>query len=223
MKRLALAIAATAVLAAACYEYTGPQTEPTQDTQLTGTFAWVRPGAPGLPEYDTASLSADRGTITGLGHAYWWTPAGTTVMSFSVSGDYSDTTQSFEMWIIYPSDSYRDRDFVAQAWGWDSLSGSWTDESYLPSAPYHGSIARTAAPLCGNPAKQVNDGSDLGLVQLHDGVNPVTESQRLAGRYGFTVRFVDQAPGFNGFDAYMSPGVVGMLLCEPSVASVEHG
>ena len=218
MKCLGVALAATALLGA-CYEYTGPEAGPAA-SRLTGTFAWVHPGVPA--ESDTANLSAARGVVTGIGHGYWWTPFGTTMMSFSVSGTYSDTVQSFELTISY-ADSWSNATYVGNAWGWDSLSGDWTEGFYLPTAPSHLAVARTEAPLCGNPAKLVNDGSSLALVEFHAGVNPVTESAQLAGRYGFVVRFVDQAPGFDGFDAYMSAGVVGMLLCEPSVASVEHG
>ncbi len=222
MKRLSsmagrfVAVAAAALLGA-CYEFTGPESQPAPN-HLTGTFAWVRAGAPGPVETDTVSLDAARGVITGVGHAYWWTPAGTTVMSFSVSGTYSDTSQSFEMTLVYPDGSAAT--YVGKAGGWNSLSGTWTDETYTVPMPYHLVIERTAVPLCANPAKAL-EGSQSPLVQFHDGVDAVSESELLADRYGFVVSFVYQPPGFNGFSAVISAGVAGMLLCEASVASVE--
>ncbi|MGA2384346.1 MAG: hypothetical protein ABSG61_13025 [Gemmatimonadales bacterium] len=218
MKSSRLVALAAAALLGACYEFTGPESEPAPN-HLTGTFAWVRAGAPGPVPSDTVSINAARGVITGIGHAYWWTPAGTTVMSFSVSGTYSDTTQSFEMTLVYPDGSAAT--YVGKAWGWDSLSGTWTDETYTVPVPYHLVIERTPVPPCASPAKAL-EGSHSALVQFHDGVDAVSESELLADRYGFVVSFVYQPPGFNGFSALMSAGVAGMLRCEASVASIEH-
>ena len=223
-RNAAVAVAAIALLGA-CYEYTGPESEPAHDEPLTGAFTWARDGAPGPAEFDTFSIYAARGVITGTGHSSWPTPGGTPVMSFSISGTYSDTTQSFEMTFDYAARV--PATYVGKAWGWDSLSGTWTDDYYyIMPLPYHLKIDRVPVPPCANPAKALPALPHAGasgpfIVQFRDSVDVPTEAERLADKYGFVVTRLYQQNGFNGFTASISAGTVAVLLCEPSVVSVE--
>ena len=73
------------------------------------------------------------------------------------------------------------------------------------------------APLLG----QANPIAPGYIVVYHPGVDPVTETSRLAARYGFTPTHLYTA-ALLGFSASLTPTSVGGLRCEPSVSYMEH-
>jgi hypothetical protein len=216
MKSPTLFAIAAAALLAACYEFTGP--EPTPNLFLTGVWAYGigTPGGGGAA--DTMTLSAIYGHITGYGVEY---DPGQFYSAFSVTGQYSDTTQSFVLWIRYTKSALTTY-VTGSVYGADSLSvrvPTYTSPGYddevfnrLPVPP-----CSDSAPLLGayNPA------APGYMVQFRDGVDAAAEAALLADRYGFVVDIVYQA-GPKGFAAKLSSATVAVLRCEPAVSSIEY-
>ena len=212
-RRAAIAFAATAILGA-CYEYTGP--EPAPDLFLTGTFAWELTGVPG-GDADTINISAALGTITGYGVEY---RLGDFYSTFSVTGGYSsDTAQWFWLAFRYTNGGWSGS-YEGRVSGPDSLIGqvpTYTVPGFFVEV-YH----RQPMPPCANPAPASTGqtGAPIAIVQLHAGVDVVTEAELLADRYGFIVGSVHQSQ--DNFTAVVSAATAAVLRCEPSVAAMAY-
>jgi hypothetical protein len=213
--RAAVAVAA-ATLLAACYEYTGP--EPAPNLFLSGSFYSDLTNVPGGGAADTMTLSAIYGHITGYGVQY---DLGRFYSAFSVTGQYSDTTQSFVLVIRY-TESALTTYVTGSVYGADSLSvrvPTYTSPGY-----YDEVFNRMPVPPCADSAPLVGtyDPAAPGyIVQFHDSVNAAAETARLAALYGFTTTFVFQSAP-KGFAAQLSPATVAVLRCEPAVTAIEY-
>ena len=213
---LAVAVLAAAALLAACYEYTGP--EPAPNLFLSGSFYRNLTTVPGGGAADTMTLSAIYGHITGYGVEY---DLGRFYSSFSVTGQYSDTTQSFVLWIRYTKTALTTY-VTGSVYGADSLSlrvPTYTSPGYDDEV-----FKRLPVPPCADSAPLLGTYNPAGpeyIVQFHDGVDAAAGAALLADRYGFVVNIVYlSAP--EGFAAQLSPGTVAVLRCEPVVASIEY-
>jgi hypothetical protein len=211
-----LALAAAAALSVACYEYTGP--EPAPNLFLSGSFYRDLSDVPGGGAADTMTLSAIYGHITGYGVQY---ELGHFYSAFSVTGQYSDTTQSFVLWIRY-TESALTTYVTGSVYGADSLSvrvPTYTSPGYDDEV-----LNRLPVPPCADSAPLLgtyNPAAPGYMVQFRDGVDAAAEAALLADRYGFVVDIVYQA-GPKGFAAKLSSATVAVLRCEPAVASIEY-
>jgi hypothetical protein len=215
MKRKALALAAT-LLVAACYEYTGP--EPAPNLFLSGSFYRDLTNVPGGGAADTMTLSAIYGHITGYGVQY---DLGRFYSAFSVTGQYSDTTQSFVLVIRY-TESALTTYVTGSVYGADSLSvrvPTYTSPGYDDEV-----LNRLPVPPCADSAPLLGsyDPAAPGyLISFQNSVDPAAEAALLADRYGFTVQSLYQtAP--KGFAAQLSRATVAVLRCEPAVTAIEY-
>jgi hypothetical protein len=163
------------------------------------------------------NLRAAGGMITGSGQEYHLCCL---YDSFTVSGAYSDSSRSFELWLTYSKGPART--YAGHVFGADSLNGTWTggdSTSWIPSTFY-----RQPVPPCSDsvPLLGTYDPRAPGyIIRFQDSVDAVTEAARLAARYGFVTTFVYRV-AIKGFAANLSPATVAVLRCEPSIASIEH-
>jgi hypothetical protein len=210
MIRHALGLAA-AVLVVGCYEPTAPAPP---DLLLTGRWADapVTPGGGGL----FLTLRAAGGTITGTGQEYHLCCL---YDSFTLSGDYSDSSRTFELFVRYskgPTGTY-----VGRVFGADSLSGTWSGGA--PTWPWH-TLRRVFEPPCADSAPLLGtyDPAAPGfIVRFQDSVNAAAEAARLGALYGFTPTFVYTA-AIRGFAADLSFATVAVLRCEPKVMHISY-
>jgi len=213
--RALLALVAAAALPVACYEFTGPA--PAPNLLLTGSFYLDLTNVPGGGAADTMTLSAAYGHVTGSGVEYI---LGRFYSAFSVTGQYSDTTQSFVLEIRYTKGAWP-TDYTGSVYGADSLSGrvpTYTSPGYNDWVFY-----RLPVPPCADSAPRYGAAAPApgALVQFHDGVDATAEAALLGDRYGFVVTRVYQT-SFNGFFADLSQATMTVLRCEPSVKSIQY-
>lgn len=211
--RPVLVLAAAACVAVGCYEFTGPG--PARDLRLTGAWAFD----PAVPSGGGVflDLHAAGGTITGTGREYHFCCLYDT---FTASGEYSDTSRSFALFIRYSRGA--SGTFAGQVFGADSLTGTWTggnSMTWFPSTFYRELVPPCAdsVPLLGT----YNPAAPGYMVEFRDSVDAAAEAALLADRYGFTVQSLYQAAP-KGFAAQLSPATVAVLRCESAVASIEH-
>jgi hypothetical protein len=211
-RRVAVVIVATALLGA-CYEFTGPA--PTPDLLFSGS--WVTACCIPSGSYTSFSMRAAGGQIAGAGLEHRLCCYED---SFAITGAYIGFPASFSLTLEYykgPTATY-----VGQAFGVDSLVGSWTSSDR--AGTYRAAFYRQAEPPCADsvPLLGTYDPRAPGyIVRFKDSVDAVAEAARLAALYGFTTTFVWQA-AIKGFAADLSPATVSVLRCEPTVASIEH-
>jgi hypothetical protein len=211
MKSRKLLAVALAALLAGCYEFTAPTGA--VDLLLTGTWST---GAIPSGSYTSLSIRAAGGQITGTGQEQQLC---CTHYSFTISGDYSPTSGSFTIGVMYPGGETRTFDGTVQ--GPDSLVGSWVMPGVLGMRVV---FYRQPIPPCLDSAPLLGtfDPAAPGfIVQFHDSVDAAAEASRLAALYGFTTTFVYQA-AIKGFAADLSLATVAMLRCEPAVAVIEY-
>jgi len=162
------------------------------------------------------ALSAASGYLSGSGveHALGGQSA------FSISGEYSDSSQTFTLAILYTNGARAT--YTGRVYGADSLSGMWTDLRSTPAQSNHEPFDRQIVPPCVNPAPATTGhrGALIVLVQFHDGVNAVVEAEMLADKYGFVVSAVNAAVG--QFSAVVSAATATVLRCEPSVSGIGY-
>lgn len=78
--------------------------------------------------------------------------------------------------------------------------------------------------LCAEPAPvtgSLDPAAPGFIVGYREGVGVVSETDRLASKYGFTPSFV-YTVAFRGFAAILTPDTVASLRCEASILSIEH-
>jgi len=183
------------------------------DLRLSGE--WITGPIPS-GSFTALSLQAAGGRITGTGEQSLLCCDN----SLAISGDYSETSESFTIVITYPGGETAT--FVGVAQGADSLVGGW---SGTPGAlGVRLVFYRRPQPPCSDPAPLLgtyNPAAPGYMVQFHDSVDAAAEAALLADRYGFVVSIVYQSAP-KGFAAQLSPATVAVLRCEPAVASIEY-
>ena len=211
MKRLALAIAATA-LAAACKETTGPSGA--RYLLLSGVFeaASVTPGG----FLTKIAITAAGGGINGIGVVF--TASGTDTMK--IGGRFEVADSSFALDINFQSG--KTAAFAGHVLGTDSLTGAWTDWS--TSQITNVTFTRLDVPPCSDSVPLLgtfNPSAPDFIVRFQDTVNAAVESARLGALYGFTPTSV-YTSALRGFAAAIPMSTVTVLRCEAKVTSVSY-
>lgn len=85
-------------------------------------------------------------------------------------------------------------------------------------------FSRLVSGMCAQPAPLLGTADPAApgfIVRYHDSVNAVSETDRLANKYGLTPSHV-YTSALQGFSAVLAPETVASLRCEGSILIIEH-
>ena len=205
--------AATVGLLPACFS----PTEPVLGSDLLFTGSWFWSGYSPAGNGDYLSTRAGSGLLAGEWKEY---RLGALSASATVSGSY-DTSGAFTVRLRYSTG--RTATFVGNAFGADSLQGTWADSAAGLVARFI--FYRSPPPPCADTVRvrghYIPPLAPSYFVGFRNRVEPQTEAERLAGRYGFTLDQVStSAP--RGFSAQLTSAELMVVQCEPSVDSIAY-